>query len=737
MSRWAGRKNAIFVAVVVLVAAAAGPGRAGTPLVPFLLDKDHGLIGGLVPGLTAGSGPSVAGADAFALPAAGGYAGYASGTVLSASVGGLVDLARLNVASADAAYRSGGSAGPVADETGRPATPALVDRGGFARGAGLEVTTLGGLGLAPLVGSGAEVTSPPSHGPVSKETGPFTLDPVVRAGLLRNQAEARSPLQGCVLGSNLAYGDGQAAGVVIGGSGLGLGVLSTEAAAPGQGPFRSSARTVLVPGGDAGGPGGSPAFALLSEVRQTVAPVTFLAGTPAEFTLEVGGEWVLSARADGRTGSVSFGPEGNPSAEPVLRVVGPTGVVIAALTVQDVLGRGGQVLSVPGVAEIAVGEQPRPLLGAAGPLPGDAPTAAAAAVDVARVRLLAGGAEVRVGHMEAAVAVPAGGPPCPAPKAAVEAQPASLPAGSQGEFVVTVTNPNDGRLEALEVDLTLSGIPGAAVDLGTASARPAGPPPSPSGSTLRWSGFDPLGPGESQELRFTFRPPANALAGRITAALRALGHYRMASAGPTVVDVPVTAEATGGVDVTVPVPAVGEPLAPPAPAVEAAPTPAPSPPTRRPVAVARPRSLATPSTTTPAVTSPPEPNPTVPPAPPPGSEEAAAPGVVPVPDVRGLPLDEASARLRQAGFTVAVNEAVDAGPEPAGHVVGQLPAAGTPAPLQSTITVLVRPERALPPAPRREGADRGWLAFAALVLALTIGVLTVRHGRSRQRHPAA
>ena len=742
MTRRAGGSRAALVALLVVAAAAAGPGWAGTPLLPLLLDKEKGLLGGLVPGLTAGPSPSGAGAHAFAPPPAGGYAGYASGTALSATVGGLVDLVRLNVASADAAFRSGNPAGPLADETGRVAAPALADRGGFARGAGLQVTTLGGAGLAPLAGSAVEAMSPPSRGPVTKETGPLALDPIVRASLLRSEAEARSPLQGCVLGSNLAYGEGQAAGVVVGGSGLGLGVLSTEAANAGKGPFRSSARTLLVPGPAAGRPGGSPALALMSEVRQAVAPVTFLAGTPAQFTVEVGGEWVLRARADGQTGSVSFGPEGN-GAAPVLRVLGPTGGVIAAITLQELVGRSGQVVSVPGVAEIAVGEQPRPLLGVAGPLPAGAPTVAAAAVDVARVRLLAGGAEVRVGHMEAAVAVPAGGLPCPSPKVTVEAQPASVPAGGEAEFAVTVTNPNDGRLEALDVDLTLSGPPGVAAQFAIISAGPA---PSVGDGTVRWTGLGSLDPGQSTELRFRFRPPPTSAPGRIAVDVRAMGQYRGVAPAPTAVVVPVAGSGTGGVDVTRPTPPVAEPVdqpptaSPPAPAPPSTPTRAPT--SRRQADVIRPRSPAGPTTTGPPVTAPPATTPptTVPPAPPPVSEEPAPSGDVAVPDVMGLSVEEASARLRQAGLTVAVDEAVTAGPGPAGQVVGQFPPAGTPVPPESTATLLVRPEGALPPPAERraDGADRDGFAFLALLLALTVGVLTVRHGRKRQRkRPAA
>src|SRR5437867_3938677 len=269
MSRKRGKARAVTLLLLILAANSAGPASTGTPLLPVLsnLSGPQGLLGSLVPALVAAPAGS-AGGPRFSLPPAGGYAGYASGTVLSTTVGGVVELVRVDVASADAAYSSEGSGGPVSDETGRPTVPALPARGASAHGAGLNMTALGGLGLGPLVGSTAEAAAPPSSGPVTKESANLALEPVVRASLLRGQAEARSPAQGCVLGANLASGTGQVGGVVIGGTGPGLGLISAGAADPAQGASRTSARTALVPTGGVAA-GGGPALALLSEVRQT------------------------------------------------------------------------------------------------------------------------------------------------------------------------------------------------------------------------------------------------------------------------------------------------------------------------------------------------------------------------------------------------------------------------------------------------------------------------------------
>jgi hypothetical protein len=692
--------------LLVPAAVWAGPASTGSPLLPILsnLSGPQGLLGSLVPTLVAG--PAASGGPRFSPPPATGYAGYASGTVLSTTVGGVVDLLRLNVASADAAYRSGASGGPVSDETGRPTVPALPDRGASAHGAGLNVTALGGLGLGPLVGSTAEAVAPPSSGPVTKETANLALDPVVRASLLRGQAEARSPTQGCVLGTNLASGTGQVGGIVVGGAAPGLGLLSAGAGDPAQGTSRTSARTALVPSGGLGA-GGGPALALLSEVRQTVAPVTLLAGTPAQFTLVVGGEWVLRARADGRAGSVSYGPEGGGSVTPVVRVLGADGHEITGLALSHAPGTAGQTLDVPGVAEIAIGEQPRPLVGAAGALPSGGPTTTAAAVDVARVKLLAGGAEVRIGHMEVAASVPQGGVSCPGPQVTVHAQPAMVPAGVQGDLAVTVTNPNAGQLDDLNLDVILSATPGLTFEPGSGSMA-----------------LGSLAPGQSREVHLKVRPAAGSPAGRITATAKVQGRYHLASPGETAVEVPVTGEASGAFFDVIPI--VGADRQNPTPPV---PAPAPAPPRRQATAKApaRPAAQIPAAPTAPAFTPAPIPAPAAAPAP------AAPAGFVAVPDTTGLPLQEALDLLRRAGFTVAVGEAKNAGPGPADRVVAQLPAPGTMAPPSSTVTVLVRPTSAVGTLPGEDQPERSGWAVIALLLALGVGAIILFVGQGLRR----
>ena len=61
---------------------------------------------------------------------------------------------------------------------------------------------------------------------------------------------------------------------------------------------------------------------------------------------------------------------------------------------------------------------------------------------------------------------------------------------------------------------------------------------------------------------------------------------------------------------------------------------------------------------------------------------------IPVPDVTGLPLAVASDQLRAAGFGVAVGPPINAGPLPTGVVASTSPAAGTPAPAGSVVTLV-------------------------------------------------
>ncbi len=149
----------------------------------------------------------------------------------------------------------------------------------------------------------------------------------------------------------------------------------------------------------------------MAETTQVLGPVTLLAGTANVTTVEIKGQWVLRVTADGKTGSVSYSPQGVADDQAMVLVRNAAGAVVASATASQMrlAGAVGLRLDMPGVGEIVVGEQPRARGGAGAPQVSG--TSAEAAVDLVRIRLL--GQDVRIGHMEAAVAVPPAGVTCP------------------------------------------------------------------------------------------------------------------------------------------------------------------------------------------------------------------------------------------------------------------------------------------------------------------------------------
>ena len=88
------------------------------------------------------------------------------------------------------------------------------------------------------------------------------------------------------------------------------------------------------------------------------------------------------------------------------------------LSTQGLFGPDGLNVEVPGLVKVTIGTPPRMIGGADTSKPIETATLAAAAVDVVKVQLLATGesltaADLRIGHMETATAVPEGGLSCP------------------------------------------------------------------------------------------------------------------------------------------------------------------------------------------------------------------------------------------------------------------------------------------------------------------------------------
>jgi hypothetical protein len=489
----------------------------------------------------------VAGAPAALQVPNNGFAAFATGTVLHAGVAGVG--ATLDLVSSTAAATSGPNGSPVNSELGRVALPVLPAKGSYGQGTGLGV----GVGLVPGLSAGlfgnAVATAPPSSAPVEQEAAPVTVAPIAHAAPLKARAQALSSAAGCVLGSNLAYGLGSAADVSLAGlTGLKGLSLGDRGAAAGQPVSRSESRTVVVPGSAPGRLG------LMSETAQMLGPIALLTGTPNKMTVELKGQWVLRATADGAAGSVSYSPEGVPADQTLVAVRNSAGAVVAQATASQMklAGSVGLRLDVPGVGEIVVGEQPRARGRAGAPLVSG--TRTEAAVDLLRIRLL--GQDVRIGHMEAAVAVPPAGITCPGLEVSVTPDVASVVPGADFGVKVKVRNPNDGTVAGLTVASRMAVDPGVTVDGGPASKDNVVPPNGP--------GFKlttPLGPGQSIELPARVHVRPNSAPGRIRLGASATGRYgdgplAVPTAGDLAVDgpfvkAPASPAAPGGPNVSV------------------------------------------------------------------------------------------------------------------------------------------------------------------------------------------
>src|SRR5688572_22204684 len=492
-----------------------------------------GLLSPILAPVTGGATRSVA----PLLAAGNGYAAFATGTVLHAGVGGIG--ATLDVVSSTAAATSAANTTAVNSELGRVALPVLPAKGSYGQGLGLGV----GVGLLPgasmsLFGN-AVATAPPNSSPVEQEAAPVQVGSLAHAAPLRARAQALSSAGGCVLGSNLAYGQGNAADLAM----VGLtGLKGLSVGASGAAPVsRSESKTMVVPGSEAGRLG------LMGETSQVLGPVTLLAGTANATTVELKGQWVLRVTADGKNGTVSYGPHGMTGDETLVMVRNAAGTVVAQATAAQMrlAGTVGLRLNVAGLGEIVVGEQPR-ARGKAG-APVTSGTSAAAAVDLLRVRLL--GQDVRLGHMEAAVAVPPAGVTCPGLEVSMTPPVATVAPGADFGVKVKVRNPNEGTVSGLTVASRMAVDPGVAV-AGSPAAKDNVVPPNGPGFKLT----TPLGPGQSIELPGRVQVGAGSGPGRIRLGASANGRYG---------DGPLAVPTSG--DIAIDGPLVTPPATPPAP----------------------------------------------------------------------------------------------------------------------------------------------------------------------------
>jgi hypothetical protein len=353
----------------------------------------------------------------------------------------------------------------------------------------------------------AETSSPGGSGSASEEVGPIALNPVAYASLLKSTANTRWKEGSCILGDDLSRGYSYAADaqlVNLGGQNADQTfqgpVVAANVLDPQRNATDSISRTRLASAN------GGQSFGLVSEARQTIAPVTLLRGTPVEINVVLLGEWVLRAFASGQDGQseVHYGPADASPDTPVATItVG--GNQVAQITAQQLLGTDGLhiPISLPGIAEvdIAIGEAPRAIGGAYGSDPVVSATEASAAVDVVRVtaKLLdtVKVEDVRVGHFETKAVVPAGGIDCNIPITKVSNGGANVNPGGTFDTIITIDNPFDCTLTNVAAADEIS-AEGTRVEV--LSTDPNG---TITGTNVAWSDLPDIPPNGKVTLKVT------------------------------------------------------------------------------------------------------------------------------------------------------------------------------------------------------------------------------------------
>jgi LPXTG-motif cell wall-anchored protein len=442
-----------------------------------------------------------------------------------------------------------GLKGAQLNEVNRILQPDKTGKLSYARASGLEV----GLATTPadenqvILSAKAEAEAPKSSSDV-QEIAVEGVDPIAYATALRGEAVANSNDSGlvpdvCVIGDDLSRGRATAADVQLLDAGgdtsaprLDGAVVALDDKESEDGDTRSVSNSVsrekLVPSGSPNN------FGLMSEVRQTIAPVTLLQGddgdptTPLRtITIEVLGEWVLRVVANGKSGgaSVFYGP-GEVSPEVgILRIIDSENVASNLLTFGDLFGEEGFTpINIDGVVQLAIGEDPRAIAA-----PGTNPdaeskpkiaangTSVSAAVDVVRLNLLSQPdpqlADIRIGHMEASAEVPVGGINCPIPvdKSATDVE---INVGEETTINITVDNVYNCDLEDVVLIDTISQLTGApkfkitgtggADDPSSADDLTAELPPGDAKQTvLEWD-LGTIEQGKSKSVNFTIEATA-------------------------------------------------------------------------------------------------------------------------------------------------------------------------------------------------------------------------------------
>jgi len=485
------------------------------------------------------------------------FSAYGSG---AATITEALQLGETTVANAEAAFSGGavnsqGLNAPIVNEFGINVAPPTPGKNALGRGTGLEVglvtpseqqTTLNQLLLTGL----AVATAPPPQGPIVREI-PLNLDPLAFASTLRGTASATYDPAFCPVGRPLTFGAGYAenlqllntGGAVDPATGFPGSVLGTSTTSGTQ-RASSQSRTVtyLVANGDG-------TFGVVSETRQTTAPIKLLGTTPGTgILIEVVGEFGLRVAATGKPGGASAAYTGNPVITISTLLLDVPTPILGPISLQDILGPNGLTIDVPGVLTVSAGAPPRALNGPLGSAPALAAdgTSASAAVDAVRLGVLAGlpgltGLDLRNGHMEGAVTVPAGGLRCDIPvKKVASVDPVVV--GNDFQYIITI--PADAAIYSALFNCDLVNI--SAVDtVTTESGNPriqllsASNGGVISGNTVTWANLGNYTLGQQPiTLTINARIPTNSGAGvlRDTVNVSAtLGNCRGGATGEDIV----------------------------------------------------------------------------------------------------------------------------------------------------------------------------------------------------------
>lgn len=468
-------------------------------------------------------------------------------------------LLDVEVSFSGASINSAGYSSAVRNEVGRIVSPASGRARSAARGAALEAgLNVGNDADNQLIVAGKAESSAPGGEESVKQIGPLKAAPLAWASLLTGRANALYAGNQCVLGDDASRGASSVLDLQVLETGetaedgrLGGPLLALDANNPERAVVNSLSRTRFVAQTDKAGKPLGTNTGLMSETRLTIQPVTFFTGSANEVTIEVLGEWVLRAVATGLPGGawVHYGPADASPETPVLRVI-RGGEVQNILTLQDVLGDAGRQIVIPGLGEIAVGEDARAIGGEFASKPGVAAngTSASAAADVVRVRLLtdSGVADVRLGHMEAAAAVPAGGIACSIPVTKTP-NPATVNVGQPFVTDITITNPYECDLQNVSATDDIATQQSAryrvnsTTDAGVYSGGDAS-------GVIDWGALGTIDAGKSKKISAGFT--ATDGPGRIIDTVSVIGTCGVGTAtGTTTVQVQVTGTATATVPV--------------------------------------------------------------------------------------------------------------------------------------------------------------------------------------------